>query len=147
VSRLVGDFQSISQAKRGEVVRLRSNHKSPLLTTRLPFILTTSFDPTSNIPCLQHRKQLRILGAASRCTMAGISSGNGNSTTLASAPFTVTALNRWSIANKRLPCKSANSMFGLELTNIAVDKVKVLHVYDFDNTRRFSPFEKSLVIF
>ncbi|CAM1503791.1 Fc.00g013820.m01.CDS01 [Cosmosporella sp. VM-42] len=33
--------------------------------------------------------------------------------------FTVTALNRWSVANKQLP---------------AVDKIKSLHVYDFDNT-------------
>ncbi|TAQ89868.1 hypothetical protein B7494_g1794 [Chlorociboria aeruginascens] len=37
---------------------------------------------------------------------------------------TLTALNRWSVANRQLP---------------AVDKVKTLHVYDFDNTLFNSP--------
>ncbi|GAB1317258.1 hypothetical protein MFIFM68171_07468 [Madurella fahalii] len=40
-------------------------------------------------------------------------SANGNS------PYTVTAMGRWSILNKQLP---------------AADKIKSLHVYDFDNT-------------
>ncbi|PMD42521.1 hypothetical protein L207DRAFT_564797 [Hyaloscypha variabilis F] len=56
--------------------------------------------------------------------MTGYSGSNGYSNGLASGPFTTTALNRWSIANKELP---------------AVDKVKVLHVYDFDNTLFNSP--------
>lgn len=38
---------------------------------------------------------------------------------------TVTALSRWSIINKQLP---------------AVDKIKAIHIYDFDNTRKPSPF-------
>jgi hypothetical protein len=57
--------------------------------------------------------------------MAGYSNSNGFSNGLASGPFTVTALNRWSVADKQLP---------------AIDKIKVLHVYDFDNTRTLSPY-------
>ncbi|ATZ47599.1 hypothetical protein BCIN_02g08630 [Botrytis cinerea B05.10] len=38
--------------------------------------------------------------------------------------YTTTALNRWSVADKQLP---------------AVDKIKALHVYDFDNTLFNSP--------
>ncbi|KAM0261294.1 hypothetical protein ACHAQJ_002325 [Trichoderma viride] len=41
-----------------------------------------------------------------------------------SSQFTVTALGRWSVLTKQLP---------------AVDKVRVLHVYDFDNTLFKSP--------
>lgn len=52
--------------------------------------------------------------------MAGFS-GKGNGV---SPPFTPTALNRWSIANKDLP---------------SVEKIKALHVYDFDNTLFNSP--------
>ncbi|GJC77596.1 tat pathway signal sequence [Colletotrichum tofieldiae] len=37
-----------------------------------------------------------------------------------SSSATTTALSRWSIATKQLP---------------AVDKIKSLHIYDFDNTR------------
>jgi hypothetical protein len=44
-----------------------------------------------------------------------------NSGPKASPPFTLTALSRWSIANKELP---------------ALDKIKALHVYDFDNTSK-----------
>lgn len=33
---------------------------------------------------------------------------------------TLTALNRWSVADKQLP---------------AIEKIKTIHVYDFDNTR------------
>jgi hypothetical protein len=71
--------------------------------------------------------------------MAAYSSSNGYSSGLASGPFTVTALNRWSVANKQLPRKFCNRVCEQGLINTAVDKVKVLHVYDFDNTRRFSP--------
>jgi hypothetical protein len=72
--------------------------------------------------------------------MAGHSGSNGSSNGL---PFTVTALNRWSIANKQLPRKSCTSICERELINTAVDKVKVLHVYDFDNTRKFSPAQRT----
>ena len=37
---------------------------------------------------------------------------------------TLTALNRWSVADKQLP---------------VVDKIKTIHVYDFDNTRALEP--------
>lgn len=40
-----------------------------------------------------------------------------------SSSATTTALSRWSIAGKQLP---------------AVDKIKALHIYDFDNTRQCS---------
>ncbi|KAL3426260.1 tat pathway signal sequence [Phlyctema vagabunda] len=41
-----------------------------------------------------------------------------------SSPHTLTSLNRWSVADKKLP---------------AVDKIKAIHVYDFDNTLFNSP--------
>ncbi|CCU75731.1 hypothetical protein BGHDH14_bgh04975 [Blumeria hordei DH14] len=46
---------------------------------------------------------------------------NGNSST---PSHTLTALNRWSVANKQLP---------------PIDSIKTLHVYDFDNTLFNSP--------
>ncbi|KAL2024760.1 hypothetical protein VTK56DRAFT_5581 [Thermocarpiscus australiensis] len=45
--------------------------------------------------------------------------GNSSSHLHSNGPHTVTALSRWSILNKQLP---------------AVDKIKAIHVYDFDNT-------------
>lgn len=50
---------------------------------------------------------------------AGPNAPNGPS----SAHFTVTALSRWSILTKQLP---------------PIDKIRSLHVYDFDNTRTLS---------
>jgi hypothetical protein len=41
-----------------------------------------------------------------------------------SSQFTLTALSRWSILNKQLP---------------PVDKIRALHIYDFDNTRTTFP--------
>lgn len=57
-------------------------------------------------------------GAASNTPSApnGPNGPNGPST----SQFTVTALSRWSILTKQLP---------------PVDKIRALHVYDFDNTR------------
>lgn len=49
--------------------------------------------------------------------MASAFNGSGAS----SAPMTITALSRWSITSNQLP---------------AVDKIKAIHVYDFDNTRK-----------
>ncbi len=57
------------------------------------------------------------MSAAYRGRMAG----HSNNGPKASPPFTLTALSRWSIANKELP---------------ALDKIKALHVYDFDNTSK-----------
>jgi hypothetical protein len=85
-------------------------------------------------------RKVRVFSAVLRTTMAGYSGSNGPSNGL---PFTVTALNRWSIANKQLPRKSCTSICERELINTAVDKVKVLHVYDFDNTRKFSPAQRT----
>jgi hypothetical protein len=39
----------------------------------------------------------------------------------ANSAHTVTAMGRWSVLNKQLP---------------AVDNIKAIHVYDFDNTRK-----------
>ena len=47
-----------------------------------------------------------------------------NSYPSAAGSYTLTALNRWSVADKQLP---------------AVDKIKTIHVYDFDNTRALIP--------
>lgn len=51
--------------------------------------------------------------------------GNGSGAATASGPskmpLTPTAMGRWSVASKQLP---------------RVDQIKVLHVYDFDNTRK-----------
>lgn len=58
--------------------------------------------------------------------------GQGNAQTV----HTVTALNRWSVADKQLPCRSPHPAFQVcKLTVPAVDKIKAIHVYDFDNTR------------
>lgn len=43
-----------------------------------------------------------------------------NGAAKAGSAHTVTAMGRWSVVNKQLP---------------AADKVKAIHVYDFDNTR------------
>ncbi|KAF7562419.1 hypothetical protein G7046_g1690 [Stylonectria norvegica] len=51
--------------------------------------------------------------------MASAYSVHHGAANTSSAHFTVTALGRWSVANKQLP---------------GVDKIKSLHVYDFDNT-------------
>ncbi|CAG8954160.1 hypothetical protein HYFRA_00005779 [Hymenoscyphus fraxineus] len=51
--------------------------------------------------------------------MAGRSNGNANG-----VQYTLTALNRWSVANKQLP---------------PIEKIKTIHVYDFDNTLFNSP--------
>lgn len=40
----------------------------------------------------------------------------------AGSAHTVTAMGRWSILNKQLP---------------SADKIKAIHVYDFDNTREY----------
>lgn len=40
------------------------------------------------------------------------------------APLTPTAMGRWSVSSRQLP---------------PVDKIKALHVYDFDNTRKDAP--------
>ncbi|RDL32531.1 Uncharacterized protein BP5553_08987 [Venustampulla echinocandica] len=53
--------------------------------------------------------------------MAGRANGAGNAN---GAQYTVTRLSRWSVADKQLP---------------PVDKIKALHVYDFDNTLFNSP--------
>jgi len=42
-------------------------------------------------------------------------------TSSADSQHTPTAMSRWSILNKQLP---------------AVDKIKAIHIYDFDNTRK-----------
>jgi hypothetical protein len=89
-------------------------------------------------------RKVRVFSAALRITMTGYSGSNGYSNGLASGPFTTTALNRWSIANKELPGRSHDSIRERELISLAVDKVKVLHVYDFDNTRKFSPVSRTL---
>lgn len=50
--------------------------------------------------------------------------GAPSNATATSSEFTLTALGRWSVANKTLP---------------PVDKIRALHVYDFDNTRTNIP--------
>ena len=70
-----------------------------------------------------------VLGnAASAPSSAGYHAQTNGASHNATGPsrseFTVTALNRWSVANKKLP---------------PVDKIRALHVYDFDNTRTRLP--------
>lgn len=61
---------------------------------------------------------------------------------------TITALGRWSVLNNSLPgscCIMSILSYHLLLMHnanspsTAVDKIKSLHVYDFDNTREFAP--------
>lgn len=47
-----------------------------------------------------------------------------NGAATANSAHTVTAMGRWSVLNKQLP---------------AVDKIKAIHIYDFDNTRESAP--------
>ncbi|RFU26200.1 hypothetical protein B7463_g10132, partial [Scytalidium lignicola] len=56
--------------------------------------------------------------------MAGVAHGFVDGSTSSGTKFTLTALNRWSVANKQLP---------------AVNNIKAIHVYDFDNTLFNSP--------
>jgi hypothetical protein len=53
-------------------------------------------------------------------------------------PQTVTALGRWSVANKQLPGKFSCLQSPRECDSqyLAAEKIKALHVYDFDNTRK-----------
>jgi hypothetical protein len=60
----------------------------------------------------------RISGLARRVMGSAYAAYNGSAN--ASSPYTVTAIGRWSILDKQLP---------------AADKIKAIHVYDFDNTR------------
>jgi hypothetical protein len=59
---------------------------------------------------------------------AAVAGGQYSSSATGGSLRTVTALGRWSIANKQLP---------------AVDKIKALHVYDFDNTRELISLRRS----
>lgn len=62
--------------------------------------------------------------AASRFTRRVMTSAYANGSAKAAystSSATTTALSRWSIATTQLP---------------AVDKIKALHIYDFDNTRK-----------
>ncbi|KAL7951236.1 hypothetical protein V8C42DRAFT_303491 [Trichoderma barbatum] len=79
-------------------------------------ITTSGRDQT---PCTQScsiAARLRSLSASLSSAMASAYSAYHGAK---SSHFTVTALGRWSVLTKQLP---------------AVDKVRVLHVYDFDNT-------------
>lgn len=68
--------------------------------------------------------------------------------TAAASQHTITALGRWSVLNNSLPgscCIMPILSFPLppirdaNSPSAAVDKIKSLHVYDFDNTREFAP--------
>jgi hypothetical protein len=52
---------------------------------------------------------------------------------------TLTSLNRWSIADKQLPGNIQLIHDYLQkLTFTAVNSIKAIHVYDFDNTRQYA---------
>jgi hypothetical protein len=69
------------------------------------------------------------------------SGGNGLADHSPQLHHTVTALSRWSVANRQLPREKKIFMpYVLEANecNAVIGKIKALHVYDFDNTRQFS---------
>lgn len=87
-------------------------------------------------------RSLRNHGAAWSCKMAGAANGFADSSTYSTAKYTVTALNRWSVANKKLPgwkpSASSNVCFQAnESTKSAASQIKAIHIYDFDNTCKF----------
>jgi hypothetical protein len=70
-------------------------------------VLTTRISRISNLT-------RQIMGSTA---YAAYNNGAAN----ANSAHTVTAMGRWSVLNKQLP---------------AVDKIKAIHIYDFDNTRK-----------
>lgn len=79
---------------------------------------------------LANTRKMSAAGAAPSATVA----------TAQAQPHTTTALNRWSVAERTLPRKLfalKETYFTVEISNVAtaVDKIKAIHVYDFDNTR------------
>ncbi|UKZ87424.1 uncharacterized protein TrAFT101_003225 [Trichoderma asperellum] len=84
----------------------------------------TTLSPPEQTPSIFHTRstatiaaRLRSLPVPRLSAMASAYSAYHGATR--NSQFTVTALGRWSVLSKQLP---------------AVDKVRVLHVYDFDNT-------------
>ncbi len=67
----------------------------------------------------------RVMGSTA---FSALAAQNG----VADSQHTVTAMARWSILNKQLP---------------AVEKIKAIHIYDFDNTRKKDPSEAQSCIF
>lgn len=77
--------------------------------------------------CIDPRAMVSAYSAYHSASAAAAANAPANNAGPVAAPqaspasnFTTTALGRWSVVNKPLP---------------AVDDIKVLHVYDFDNTR------------
>lgn len=65
---------------------------------------------------------------------------NGGNAPSKNIHHTVTALNRWSVANKQLPSmRTIPVRKSYTYPYLAYDKIKAIHVYDFDNTRKFQP--------
>lgn len=113
VTSTFNDFQDLPTAPKHDFDTART---SRMIASRLLRPSLTSRTMASAYSALD--------SAASAPSSAGYqTSANGatNDATIAtSSEFTLTALSRWSVANNQLP---------------AVDQIRALHVYDFDNTR------------
>lgn len=59
-------------------------------------------------------------GGKNSSSSHAVNGGGGGGAQPSTEQYTITALSRWSVLNKQLP---------------PVDKIRALHVYDFDNTR------------
>ncbi|PNY25198.1 Uncharacterized protein TCAP_04854 [Tolypocladium capitatum] len=98
---------------------------SPNLARRLARARCASSPPPSSTRMIAARRLRPSLPSSAMASAYGAYHG------AASGPqFTVTALGRWSVLNKQLP---------------AVDKIKALHVYDFDNTLFKTPLPNPAV--
>ncbi|RFU80801.1 hypothetical protein TARUN_1458 [Trichoderma arundinaceum] len=108
---------------------IRDNHP-PAQNSWPSGCITTSTPPEpEQTPSIFHSPAATAIAARIRGLSVSLSSAMASAYSAyhgapKSSQFTVTALGRWSILTKPLP---------------AVDKVRVLHVYDFDNTCAFAP--------
>lgn len=90
---------------------------------------------------------LRSLGHARRVMTSSSFTGAQNGSARGTH-FTVTALSRWSCLAKPLPgtCLALGSFASPPLTLLAVDKIKSIHIYDFDNTRECRPRARNATV-
>jgi hypothetical protein len=77
-----------------------------------------------------------------RLGASNMSSSNTSGMHASNRPHTITSLRRWSIVNKELPGKLASvikltwDILTIAIIITAMRKIRAIHVYDFDNTRK-----------
>jgi hypothetical protein len=111
-----------SQAREGCESKNQSGQSQLTASTnpaRLACPSSTSTKPSPHPPQLNvsgFLKKLRVFSAVFRRIIAGQSNG------MASPPFTLTALNRWSVANKQLPRKYCSTALCIEFDQCSCGK-------------------------